>query len=293
MNRTALTLAAVFVSASAFAQTRTGRRHHGDASASPSPAPSSASPAPEAATASAAPVAEAVASSAPPAEVIASAAPVENPPVPVPIEPAPQPAPIIVEPAVKTVAVEFGPVLGLNGATNRLGLGPNVGLEVGVRIHAGPGFFGVHIRGAYERYSANGTGTLPCTRTPANGAPQSPCIETGGANSSSYTWALLEETVTLGLPLSYRLLDHSRFHPYIHVQPQLVLQRAQSTSFSLTTTETAMRFGLLGALGAQFDVGPGGIWLEAGYRWVPVNHITTGNATIGVIAVAIGYRFAF
>jgi hypothetical protein len=128
---------------------------------------------------------------------------------------------------------------------------------------------------------------------PADGAPTDSCLNTGGASGSMYSWTLLEETVTIGLPLSYRLFDHMKIHPYVQVQPQIVLQRAQPTTFNLTNTETATRFGILGALGAQYDIGPGGVWLEAGYRWTPVSHLSTGGSTIGVIAIAVGYRFAF
>lgn len=190
----------------------------------------------------------------------------------------------------KAFAIEVGPVLGLNVNVNhsRLGLGPNLGLEAGVRVLVGPGFLSVAVRGHYERYRRDDTGTLPCM--PAMGAPDSPCIATNGGR---YEYSLVEQTVTLGLPIAYRLLPSGRIHPYVQVQPQVVLERADVTTFQLTNVETATRVGVLGALGGQLDVGPGGVWLEAGYRWVGLPHRSTGDASIGVLAFTLGYRFAF
>ncbi len=184
---------------------------------------------------------------------------------------------------------EVGVVAGLNINTSALGLGPNLGLEFGPRLRLGPGFLAFAIRGTYERYSMDGTGQLACS--PAMGPPTSPCIE---SNMGQYTFSIVEQTVTWGLPISYRLLRDARVHPYFQVQPQLVLQRADTTNYDLVNTETATRFGVLGAVGVQVDLGPGGIWLEAGYRYVALQHRATGqDATLGVIAIALGYRFAF
>jgi hypothetical protein len=313
MKRTPLLASILVLTAAppAVAQTRAGgsRAPADTSNASPAngssgsaaPAEAAAPAAPVDSAASATPASEPSAAASTAADPSGAAAPVANEAV----APAPtatttttttEAAATIAVPeerAVKFVAIEVGPVVGLAIATNPLGVGPDLGLEAGARFHLGPGFFAVHVRAAYERYSTSGTGTLACHRMPADGAPTDPCLNTGGASGSMYSWSLLEEAVTIGLPISYRLFDHRRIHPYAQVQPQIVLQRAQPTAFNLTNTETATRFGILGALGVQYDVGPGGVWLEAGYRWTPVNHLSTGDSTIGVVAIAVGYRFAF
>nr|MBK7069057.1 outer membrane beta-barrel protein [Deltaproteobacteria bacterium] len=97
----------------------------------------------------------------------------------------------------------------------------------------------------------------------------------------------------VSLPLSYRFLRaSSAFNAYVGVAPQLVLQRAETTAWNLLTTETATRFGVGGFLGAQYRLGPGSLWFEAGYAWSPVKHRVTGDSSISTVTLALGYRIA-
>ena len=97
----------------------------------------------------------------------------------------------------------------------------------------------------------------------------------------------------ISLLLSYRFLHAaSAFNAYVGVAPQVVLQRAETTAWNLLTSETATRFGVGGLAGAQYRLGPGAVWLEAGYAWVPVVHRVTGDASISTVTLALGYRIA-
>lgn len=191
-------------------------------------------------------------------------------------------------PATPRFAVEFGPVFGLDISTNALGLGPDLGLEVGGRLALGPGAFAFALRGTWHRYSMAQSATMPCART-GDGAPASPCVSmpaTGG-----YDYTLTEDVVRVSLPLTYRFMAPERpFSVYVGVAPQLTLQRAETMAFNLLTTETATGFGVAGLLGAHYRLGPGAIWLEAGYAWAPVKHRVTGDASISTVTVALGYR---
>jgi hypothetical protein len=185
-------------------------------------------------------------------------------------------------------AFEFGPVIGLHINLSPYGVGPNLGLEIGGRLAVGPGYFAFGLRGHYERYGASGSNTAPCN--PAMGAPDDPCIS---PPPGTYQWNLTQQTVTIGLPLSFRFLSNKRVHPYVLAQPQVVLERVDATTFDLTNVETATRVGVFGAVGVQLDVGPGGVWLEAGFRWVQLPHRSTGrDAQLSLIGINVGYRFA-
>lgn len=144
------------------------------------------------------------------------------------------------------------------------------------------GFF--YVIGGYQRYTADGSGSIPCAATTT-----SACIS---ANGGAYSWNLVEETVTIGLPISYRLLPDKRIHPYIGVQPQLFLLRATTTSFGLENSQGDTKFGFAGLLGGQFDVGPGGAFLEAGFQYVGLEHRLTGKSNLGAVTLGLGYRIA-
>jgi hypothetical protein len=192
-------------------------------------------------------------------------------------------------PAPRRFSLEAGAVAGVGINLSPLGAGPDLGVHLGGAILAGPGYVTVGVRGRYERYGASGTGTVPCA--PAMGAPSAPCISPA---PGMYGWSLLEQTVTLGLPIGYRLFARGRVRPYVLVQPQLVLEQADATAFDLTNTETAMRVGVAGALGAHVTLGPGALIAEAGYRWAGLPHRSTGaDATLSSIGLTVGYLFAF
>lgn len=261
------------------------RRHRRDREATPAPTPAPAAPTPPSEPAPAAPPAP-VAEALPP-----SAAVVAPPPSPTPIvEPVAAPA----APAVKTFALEFGPVVGLDLSTNALSLGPDLGIELGGRVAVGRGVFAFALRGTWQRHDLAQSSAAPCAPAGSGGsnavpAPEAPCVST--PSSGGYDYALTEDVVRLSLLLAYRFLPAtSAFNAYVGVAPQLALQRAETTSWNLLTTETATRFGVGGLAGAQHRLGPGSAWFEAGYAWVPVGHRVTGDASIGTVTLALGYR---
>lgn len=184
----------------------------------------------------------------------------------------------------KKVAVEIGLGAGLDIATGGLSLAPNPFLEVGARLRLGPGFLGIAARGGYQRYTASGEGTLACGAS-VTGA----CIATNGGK---YSWDLVEQAVTVGLPISYRLFPDKRLHPYFGVVPQLFLLKATTTTYGLENSQGDMKFGVQGLLGGMFDVGPGGVFLEAGFQYASLDHRLTGVSNVGAVTVALGYRLA-
>lgn len=94
------------------------------------------------------------------------------------------------------------------------------------------------------------------------------------------------------MPISYRLLSDKRIHPYIGVQPQVFLLRATTTSFGLENSQGDIKFGFAGLLRGQFDVGPDGVFLEAGFQYVGLDHGLTGKSNLGAVTFGLGYRIA-
>lgn len=224
-----------------------------------------------------------------PATALAQSSAAPQPPL---VLPGMAPAPT----APKRFAIEFGPVVGLSVPTSALGVGPDLGLEVGGRLALGPGVFAFALRGAWQRYSLAQTAAAPCSpmgsgASNANAAPEAPCVSSTA--QGAYDYSVQEDAVRLSLPLSYRFLGAaSAFNAYVGVAPMVVLQRAQTSAWSLVTTETATQFGVSGLAGAQYTLGPGALWFEAGYAWAPVQHRVTGDASLGAVTLALGYRIS-
>lgn len=224
----------------------------------------------------------------------------EPPPPPAPVvvveAPPPPPPPPPATPTERRFVLEFGPVLGLDIATHALSIGPDLGIELGGRVAVGRGVFAFALRGTWQRYTMAQSAAAPCSPSGsgvsnAAAAPEAPCVSSpsGGA----YDYSLSEDVVRVSLPLSYRFLPaSSAFNAYVGVAPQLVLQRAETTAWNLLTTETATRFGVGGLLGAQYRLGPGSLWFEAGYAWSPVKHRVTGDSSISTVTLGLGYRIA-
>jgi hypothetical protein len=269
------------------------RHHHGHADDPPA-----AAALPAAATPPASPLPPA--SAPPPPTVVTVAPPLPAaPPPPVVADPPPPvyaelPLLVVTLPP-RTFALEFGPVLGVDLPTHALGVGPDLGVEVGGRIALGRGVVAFAVRATWQRYAMAQSGAAPCSPSGrggsnANVAPEVPCVS--GPASGTYSYALSEDLVRVSLPLSYRFFSAARaFNAYVGVAPQLVLQRAETTAWNNLTTETATRFGVGGFLGGQYRLGPGALWLEAGYAWSPVSHRVTGDSAISTVNLALGYRF--
>jgi hypothetical protein len=181
-------------------------------------------------------------------------------------------------------------------STSGLGVGPDLGVEVGGRIALGPGALAFSLRGAWATYARSGTLSMPCAPAGSGGAnaspaPNAPCVSE--PSQGSYDYALTELLIRVSLPLSYRMLPLSgAFNVYVGVAPTLTIQRAETTAFTQRTVENALRFGVQGFAGAQLRLGPGAAFFEAGYAWSPVAHRATGDTALGAVQLALGYRVA-
>lgn len=295
----ALLILALLAPTTAYGQRRHHhRRHHRErvapqAEAAPAQAPAEppAPPtAPEPPASAPSPAAATAPPPAPPpaAEVLAAQAP-----APAPAAPLPNP---FIGPSTHRFAVELGPVLGVGVSTSGLGVGPEFGAEVGGRLALGPGAFAFSLRGTWSAYERTGTLAQPCAPAGSGGsnaspAPGAPCVSQPA--SGSYDYTLSEMLIRVSLPLSYRVLPiTSAFNVYVGVAPTLTVQRAETAAFTQRTVENALRFGVTGFAGAQYRLGFGALFFEAGYAWAPVSHRATGEVPLGAVQLAMGYRLS-
>lgn len=182
----------------------------------------------------------------------------------------------------------------MSASTSGLGVGPDLGAELGARVALGPGALAFSLRGAWVLYTSGGTLSMPCTPASSGAAPvapNAPCVSQ--PSTGSYDWSITEVLVRVSLPVSYRFLSLAgAFNAYVGVAPTLTVQRAETTAFNQRTVENAARFGVHGFAGVQLRVGPGAAFFEAGYAWSPVSHRATGDVSLGAVQLAVGYRLA-
>ena len=104
---------------------------------------------------------------------------------------------------------------------------------------------------------------------------------------ASYT--LTEREMAILLSAVYRF--EGTLTPYVGAGPGLYLHRAQAEAFGSTYTESeaTLGFQLLG--GAEYKLGPGGVFAEVHYHFTRVGFLTTGDVNIGgFLAAGVGYR---
>lgn len=65
-----------------------------------------------------------------------------------------------------------------------------------------------------------------------------------------------------------------------------------SAALNSTNLATLMAIGVGAMVGAMYRLGPGSVWLEAGYAWAPVSHLVTSDASLSNVTLALGYRLA-
>lgn len=183
----------------------------------------------------------------------------------------------------RSVAAEIGLGVGLGIAHAGLGVGPELMLEAGARFKLSYGSLAVHLRGGYQRYTGAGDGEMPCEED-----TEGPCV---ASDEGAYSWSLVEHAGRLSLPLTYRILpEERRITPYVTVAPGLYMLRSIASSYGLENKQFSAKFGIAAALGGQVRLGPGGLFLEAGYQWSKLDHRITGDSSVGAVRIVIGYR---
>ncbi len=116
----------------------------------------------------------------------------------------------------------------------------------------------------------------------------------------SYDWEIKQDFLSLGLMIRYRIFDGaSRFNGYGELGPRLLMLHTRADGESSggadfgTNEQFETRFGGYGALGGEFNIGPGAILLEVGMTFGDLNGYITGDTSSAALDTYLGYRFMF
>ncbi len=184
---------------------------------------------------------------------------------------------VSIEPTDDARSFIVAPKLGVLAAPAGLGAAFDGALEVGYVTPLLDHRLAVALEGAF-------------TQPGKSGSVSDPRLATGV--DASYKLTLRQ--ITLGLSAVYRFEKAWQdLTPYVGLGPTLSFDRARTTAFGATTTETAGRIGALAQVGAEWALWHGGPLLEVRYHLTRVDFLSTGNANAGGLGLLAGYRFRF
>ena len=191
------------------------------------------------------------------------------------------PAPASADSGAVLLAGKFGGIASFNG----LSPFPTVGIEAGYLFPGMSGRIAAALAAEYTAPSSDGSQTEAFSpeRIPAGG---------------SYTWELRQKELVLQPTFFYRLTGLApRLTPYAGIGPRfyflesVVRGKSAGQSFS-DTPEHSTKLGFGVPLGAEFAIGPGGLFGELLPQWAPMKHRTTGDSHLGGMSLFVGYRAA-
>jgi hypothetical protein len=114
--------------------------------------------------------------------------------------------------------------------------------------------------------------------------------------SGGYDWTLMQKELVLAPTFLYRMTFLSDWlTPYaglalrIYLLETTVNGKAGDQTID-DTTEQSTTWGLGLPLGAEFELGPGGVTAELMLQWGPLEHTLTGNSHLGGASLFVGYR---
>jgi opacity protein-like surface antigen len=111
-----------------------------------------------------------------------------------------------------------------------------------------------------------------------------------------WKWDLWEKQLVLQPTFAYRFTFLSeKITPYAGIGPRIYLIESVTEGSAGgkpfgTTTEKSTKFGVGLPLGAEYQVGPGGVFGELQFQWAPLDHRITGKTNLGAATLFIGYR---
>ena len=114
--------------------------------------------------------------------------------------------------------------------------------------------------------------------------------------SGSYDWEITHKELVLQPTFMYRFTSDSKLTPYVGLGPRIYFVETVSRATAgdqtiLDTQERSTKWGIGLPLGAEFELGPGGLFLEALLQWGPLDHRITGETSHLAANVYLGYRF--
>lgn len=113
--------------------------------------------------------------------------------------------------------------------------------------------------------------------------------------SGEYSWEVRQKELVLQPTFLYRITSDSAFVPFVGIGPRIyfleTVGNGESGGSKLSETyERSTKLGLGLPLGAEYQLGPGGLFAEALFEWGPLDHRITGDSSLLAVNVLLGYR---
>lgn len=112
----------------------------------------------------------------------------------------------------------------------------------------------------------------------------------------TYTGELDQQELTFSLGPRFRVMERdSKWNIPIAAGPRLFLLRSVSNGDRdgeefMTYKEQSTKLGFFVAVGGEYLLGPGALFLDLDLGWSPLDHEITGDASTGNLTTTLGYR---
>jgi hypothetical protein len=116
-----------------------------------------------------------------------------------------------------------------------------------------------------------------------------------GRVSGAWQWEVTQKELTLQPTILYRLTGIGQVVPFAGIGPRIYL--LETTSRGSVNgqefgehQEKSTKLGIGLPLGAEFTLGPGGLFAELLFQWAPIDHRITGESNLAAATLFVGYR---
>ncbi len=116
--------------------------------------------------------------------------------------------------------------------------------------------------------------------------------------SGEYSWSIVQKELVFQPTFVYRFTSQSKLVPFVGLGPRIYLLQTTGEGEAngekiLQSTEQSMKFGAGLPFGAEYTLGPGGVFAEALLEWAPLDHRITGDTSLLAANLFLGYRARF
>jgi hypothetical protein len=114
-------------------------------------------------------------------------------------------------------------------------------------------------------------------------------------SSGEYSWEIDQHELVFQPTFLYRFTSDDALIPFVGIGPRIYLLETLSRGDAnqeriLETSEQSTEFGVGVPFGAEYQVGPGGLFAEGLLEWGPLDHRITGDASMLAGSLQVGYR---
>lgn len=113
--------------------------------------------------------------------------------------------------------------------------------------------------------------------------------------SGAFDWEIAQKELILQPTFLYRLTGLGPIVPFAGIGPRIYFLETVSQGSSggvtfLESKERSTKFGAGLPLGAEYELGPGGVMAELLMEWAPLDHRVTGDVSLLGMTLFVGYR---